>query len=233
MPRYPRLFITGYPLHIVKRGHDRQPVFASKSDYQYYIDNLREQKVLLNIRVFAYCLMTNHIHLVLQPDSEPESVSKLMKVLGARQTRRVNKIEKRSGTLWDGRFKASLIDTDSYLLACCRYVELNPVRAAIVSTPDKYQWSSYRSRTGLQPLRWLDIDPAYRALGNSSASRASRYCRFAAKGMEETELELIRHAVRRNQLTGSDKFVAAIAKKTKRKISARGQGRPPKPDPAM
>lgn len=232
MPRYPRLFLTGYPLHIVQRGHDRQPVFASETDYQYYIDNLCEQKVLLDIRVFAYCLMTNHVHLVLQPDSEPEAVSKLMKVLGARQTRRVNRIEKRSGTLWEGRFKASLIDTDSYLLTCCRYVELNPVRAAIVSDPDKYQWSSYRSRTGLQPLRWLDMDPAYGALGNSSASRASRYCRFVAKGMEETELELIRHAVRRNQLTGSDKFVAAIAKKTNRSISARGQGRPPKPDPA-
>lgn len=82
MPRYPRLFLTGYPLHIVQRGHDRQPVFASETDYLYYIDNLRDEKVLLDIRVFAYCLMTNHVHLVLQPDSEPEAVSKLMKVLG-------------------------------------------------------------------------------------------------------------------------------------------------------
>ena len=232
MPRFHRLFLTGYPLHVVQRGHDRKPVFDGDADYRYYLDNLREQKGLLDIKIYAFCLMTNHVHIVLQPDSEPGSVSKLMRVLAARQTRRINKARKRSGTLWEGRFKASLIDTDSYLLACCRYVDLNPIRARLVDAPECYQWSSFRSRTGLQPISWLDFDTAYQSLGNSPKSRASRYSRFVAEGIGESEMDLIRQAVRRNQLTGSKHFVDAIVEKTHRRISTRGQGRPAKPNPS-
>ena len=196
----------------------------------YYLDNLREQKELLDIKIYAFCLMTNHIHLVLQPDSEPGSISKLMKVLAARQTRRINKARKRSGTLWEGRFKASLIDTDNYLLACCRYVDLNPIRARLADAPEGYRWSSFRSRTGLQPISWLDFDTAYQSLGNSLESRASRYSRFVAEGIGESEIGLIRQAVGRNQVTGSKTFVDAIVQKTGRRISAQGQGRPAKSD---
>jgi putative transposase len=229
MPRHPRLFLAEYPLHIVHRGHDRGPLFAGESDYEYYIDNLREQKTLLDIRVYAYCLMTNHVHLVIQPDSEPATVSKLMKVVAARQTRRVNKAKNRSGTLREGRFKGSLIDTDTYLLACCRYVELNPLRAAMVCDPADYRWSSYRFRGSGRIPAWLDIDPVYAALGDSPAARASGYRRFVSKNIEENEIGLIRRALQRNQLTGSDAFVQAISRMVKRRISTQGQGRPAMP----
>jgi putative transposase len=142
MARNPRLFLPHTPLHIVQRGHDRNAVFVEQPDYAYYLENLRQAKADLNVKVFGYCLMTNHVHLLLAPDDEVDGVSRLMKIVAARQTRYVNKLEKRSGTLWEGRFKASLIDSDAYLLACYRYVDLNPVRGRLVDSPLEYRWSS-------------------------------------------------------------------------------------------
>ena len=116
--------------------------------------------------------MTNHIHLIVTPQAETENVSKVMRLLAARQPRYVNKLESRTGTLWEGRFKASLIDTTSYLLACCRYVDLNPVRAAMVASPDEHFWSSYRGHVGISDDQLLDPCSAYQELGNSDADRA-------------------------------------------------------------
>ena len=118
MPRYRRLFLPHFPLHIVQRGHDRQPVFVERVDYEYYLSNLKEMKNKLSISVYAYCLMTNHVHLLIMPDQNTDNVSQLLRVLAGRQTRYVNKLEKRTGTLWEGRFKSSLVDSHSYLLAC-------------------------------------------------------------------------------------------------------------------
>ena len=146
MPRYPRLFLPDIPLHVVQRGHNKKPVFGEPADYRYYLDNLIEKKNELGIRVFGYCLMTNHVHLIVMPGKQVENISRLMRVLAARQTRRVNKRESRSGTLWEGRFKASLVDSDAYLLACYRYVDLNPVRAGIAETPEGSEFTSLRAR---------------------------------------------------------------------------------------
>ena len=226
MPRYPRLFLPGLPLHIVQRGHDRQPVFVQAADYRYYLDNLREAKDVLSIQVNGYCLMTNHVHLIITPLAETDNISKLMRLLAARQTRYVNKRENRTGTLWEGRFKASLIDTTTYLLACCRYVDLNPVRAAIVASPDDYCWSSYRSRVGISDDRLLDPCAAYRALGNSDAERAQAYRAFVALNSDESELATVRTALQRNQPTGSKRFCDEIEQRIGRRISTYGPGRP-------
>jgi putative transposase len=226
MPRYPRLFLPEMPLHIVQRGHDQQPVFVQAEDYKYYLDNLREAKDTLSIQVHGYCLMTNHVHLIVTPQAETENISSLMRTLAARQTRYVNKLESRSGTLWEGRFKSSLIDTTSYLLACCRYVDLNPVRAAIVASPDEYCWSSYRSHVGDSDDQLLDLCSPYRELGNSDAECAQAYRAFVAKGSRKSELATVRTALQRNQPTGSRRFCDEIEQRIGRRISTHGQGRP-------
>jgi len=214
------------PLHVVQRGHDRKPVFAQISDYRYYLDNLREAKDTLSIQVNGYCLMTNHVHLIVTPQAEPENISKLMRLLAARQTRHVNKLESRTGTLWEGRFKASLIDTTTYLLACCRYVDLNPVRAAVVASPDEYCWSSYRSHVGISDDQLLDPCSAYRDLGDSDAERTQAYRTFVAMDTHESELATVRTALQRNQPTGSRRFCDEIEQRIGRRISTHGPGRP-------
>lgn len=226
MPRYPRLFLPDLPLHVVQRGHDRQPVFVQSADYRYYLDNLREAKDALSVQVHAYCLMTNHVHLILTPRAETENISGLMRLLAARQTRYVNKLESRTGTLWEGRFKGSLIDRTSYLLACCRYVDLNPVRSAIVASPDEYRWSSYRSHVGISDDQLLDPCSAYRELGNSDVERAQAYRAFVAMDSGESELATVRTALQRNQPTGSRRFCNEIEQRIGRRISTNGPGRP-------
>lgn len=226
MPRYRRLFLPDVPLHIVQRGHDRKAVFVQPKDYQYYLTNLLEIKDDLAIDIYAYCLMTNHVHLLISPRQVANNVSKLIRVLAARQTRHVNKLERRTGSLWEGRFKASLIDSDAYLLACHRYVDLNPVRAAMVTTPEDYEWSSYRSHAGLCDSSLLDEHVTFRDLGNTRAECAYAYREFVAQGASATELGFIRSAIQRNQLTGNKKFEDQIALRTGRRIVARGQGRP-------
>jgi len=132
MPRRARIILSNTAHHIVQRGHNRQAVFIEDADYQYYLRTLREWKEELAIKVYGYCLMTNHVHLIIDPCEDRDNLGKLMKRLAGRQTRYVNYLERRSGSLWEGRYKSSPIETDTYLLACCRYVELNPVKAGMV-----------------------------------------------------------------------------------------------------
>ena len=124
MPRTARIVVMGYPHHIIQRGHNRQVVFASDEDYQYYLDNLCEWKEKLGCKVYAYCLMTNHVHLIVDPGEDGGNLARLMKRVAGRQTRYLNKLQKRTGSLWEGRFKSSTISADEYLLACSRYVEV-------------------------------------------------------------------------------------------------------------
>jgi len=178
--------------------------------------------------------MTNHVHLLIQPERKGPDLSRLMRVLAARQTRYTDQLERRSGTLWEERFKCSIVDSDGYLLACCRYVELNPVRARMVRQPEEYPWSSYRQRIGSGVARMPLTNPAcYRELGLDENGRRQQYRRYVAADDKADELELIRTAVNRNQMTGSDRFRAEIERKLKRRISDRGPGRPPKREPSV
>lgn len=145
MPRMGRIVLPNYPHHVVQRGHNRQVVFAAEQDYQRYIADLRELKGVFGVKVYAFCLMTNHVHLLLAP-GEAAGLGQLMKALAARATRYRNRLEGRTGTLWESRYKSSVVESDTYLLACCRYIELNPVRARMVAEAGDYPWSSYRMR---------------------------------------------------------------------------------------
>lgn len=228
MPRTGRVVLPGYPHHIVQRGHNRQAVFAESADYQYYIDTLGEFKDVYGIAVYAWCLMTNHVHLLLAPGDEVAGVGRLMKRLAGRQTRYRNRLETRSGTLWEGRYKSSPVDTEHYLLACIRYIELNPVRAGMVATPEAYPWSSCRSRLGLASGSCPDEDPCYRALGPTPAARAARYRRFLRGAIPKEEWRVIRDALQRGQLTGSGRFAEEVGRILGRRIPNRGRGRPPR-----
>lgn len=226
MPRTARILLPHTAHHVVQRGHNRANVFAARDDYRRYLDTLCEWKAELDIKVYGYCLMTNHVHLLLEPGEDVHTVGKLMRRLAGRQTRYVNAVEGRTGTLWDGRYKASPIQTESYLLACSRYVELNPVRARMVDTPQAYPWSSYRTKAGEYEWDWLDEDPCYTELADSPKERARRYVAFVASEISEKEYTIIREAVRRNQLTGDARFVDEVARRIGRRIELRGRGRP-------
>jgi putative transposase len=228
MPRTGRVILPNHPHHVVQRGHNRQVVFAAPADFEHYLSDLRELKDAFGVSVYAYCLMTNHVHLLLAPD-DTSSLGKLMKALAARMTRYRNKLEGRSGTLWESRYKSSLVQSDTYLLACSRYIELNPVRAHIVAQAEDYPWSSYRSRLQdpVEP-NWLDIDPCFTALGSNDHIRRIRYKEFIAQATTSGELDLIRGALQRGQLTGTSHFIDEIEHITGLRITGRRQGRPAK-----
>lgn len=225
MPRTSRIVIPDHPHHIIHRGHNRQPVFISDEDYRYYLDNLLEWKNELKCRLYAYCLMTNHVHLILDPGENETNLAKLMKRVAGRQTRYVNKLEKRTGTLWEGRYKSSPISADSYLMACCRYIELNPVRACLVEHPGSYRWSSYAEKTGNQS-KIVDEDPFYLGLSNDAENRKLKYAEWLLSAIPEGEWELIRSASQRGQLTGESKFYDLVADRLGQRIEARKPGRP-------
>ncbi|MDQ5857529.1 MAG: transposase [Acidobacteriota bacterium] len=227
MSRMARVVLPHYPHHVVQRGHNRQVIFAERRDYQRYLDTLREYKEQYRVAVHAFCLMTNHVHLLLSP-SDPTGLGELMKRLAGRQTRHHNRLENRTGTLWEGRYRSSPVERDDYLLACSRYIELNPVRARMVAEPQSYAWSSCRYRLGLDTAAWLDYDPFYLALGPSDAERRRRYREFLLAAVPSGEWDLIRAAVQRGQLTGADRFTEEVAGILGRRLERRGQGRPAK-----
>lgn len=227
MPRLGRTILPDYPHHVVQRGHNRQVVFAEPRDFERYLDTLIEFKHIYGVKVYAYCLMTNHVHLLVVPE-EIAGLGRLMKRLAGRQTRYHNRLEGRSGTLWEGRYKSSPVDSDEYLLACARYIELNPLRARMVATPEAYRWSSCRNRLGLTHNEWLDHDPCYLALGENRAQRQERYRQFLYAAIPEGESTLIREAVQRGQLTGHGGFVDKVEKILGKRIDKRSPGRPAK-----
>ncbi len=202
MARQPRLALVGYPHHIVQRGHNRRDVFVIDRDRLAYLATLREFRETLGLKVHGYCLMSNHVHLIIDPGDDAANLSRLMKHLAARHTRRINRIEGRTGSAWEGRFRCSPVDSEKYLLACTRYVDLNPVRAGLVQRPEDYRWSSYRARIGLDPCNWLDPDPCYLALAANAEGRAQRYRLFVEQGIHAQELRFLREAIQCNQFIG-------------------------------
>lgn len=228
MPRQARVIVPGLPHHIVQRGHNRQPVFIEEQDFSYYLSNLKEWKQTLGLKVYSYCLMTNHVHLVVEASDELAAIPQLMKRLAARQTRYVNALERRSVSLWEGRYMISPIDTDEYLLSCCRYVELNPVKAGMVSRVEDYVWSSYAARIGRAHSEWLDEPPTFESLAPEHRSRVRAYEQFVSNAVMTKQDELVRAAVESNRLTGGNRFVDEVERRTGIRVEMRRPGRPKK-----
>ena len=144
MPRKPRMYLPQVPCHVIQRGNNREATFFAEQDYQYYLECLKDASCRYGVSIHAYVLMTNHVHLLMTPE-KVESISLTMQSLGRRYVQYINKEYRRTGTLWESRHKASLVQAEKYLLTCSRYIELNPVRAGMVDHPADYKWSSFRA----------------------------------------------------------------------------------------
>lgn len=190
MPRSQRICVPGFPLHIVQRGNNRQPCFHRTGDYRNYLDILGKAAMRYQAQIHAYVLMTNHVHLLITPEQD-FSASRMMQYLGRSYVSLFNRIHERTGTLWEGRFRSCVIESETYLFACYRYIELNPVRAGLVKAPEQYIWSSYRSNALGAPNGLLQPRKEWFDLGSTTVDRCRRYRRlFGAEENEEMFSEL-------------------------------------------
>jgi putative transposase len=232
MSRSARLVVPGYPHHIVHRGHNRRVIFERLADHAAYLEDLRELKTQYGVKIYAYCLMSNHVHLLLVPETA-DGLAQVMKRVAGRHALRLNGRNEHTGALWQGRYYSSVVDRDAYFLTCCRYIELNPVRAGLASDPVDYPWSSCRFRRGERAPAWLDLDPLFLAMGNTPAERWACYRELLDQRVADDQRELIREAVHRGQLTGGPDFSAKLLGITGRLVERRGPGRPRKIDPSQ
>ncbi len=225
MPRKPRFNLVGVPQHVIQRGNNREPCFFDESDYYRYLSDLKEAASKYDCRIHAYVLMTNHVHLLVTPMAE-FAISEMMQSLGRRYVRYINKIYRRTGTLWEGRFKASLIDSENYLLTCMRYIEMNPVRAAMVTHPGDYQWSSYAVNAQGRRSDLIEQHPVYNSLGGTPVQRQEAYRELFMDHIDSNALHEIREALNHELVLGRSYFKEKIETMTKRKIELGRPGRP-------
>ncbi|MBU1426199.1 MAG: transposase [Gammaproteobacteria bacterium] len=224
MPRRPRVNLAEHPQHVVQRGHNREACFFADEDYLFYLHWLREGAKKYCCDIHAYVLMTNHVHLLLTPH-HPDAISLLMQSLGRRYAQYVNRIYRRSGSVWEGRFKASLIQAEAYLMTCYRYIELNPVRAEMVRDPGEYRWSSYRWH-GLGMSNELITDhPLYVAQGMEEEARRAAYRALFRAHLDAEALDEIRKATSRSLPLGSERFKEQVEAVLGKRVGLQPRGR--------
>jgi putative transposase len=224
MARMPRYVVPGQPQHVIQRGNNRQTIFGSDTDYRFYLDKLAEAADKNECDIHAYVLMTNHVHLLVTPRAA-HSIAKMMQSLGRHYVQYFNYCYKRTGTLWEGRYRATLIDTEHYLLTCMRYIELNPVRAAnMVDHPSKYPWSSYRYNALDNSDNLITPHEVYNLLGASDEERRLAYRQLFHAHISELTLEAIREATNKAWVLGSDRFKIKMEKLLNRPVVSSGQG---------
>jgi putative transposase len=228
MARLGRYFLPDQPLHVIQRGNNRQPIFFCQDDYRRLHAWLGEAAAAHDCAVHAYVLMTNHLHLLVTPGNQ-SSLPRTMQALGQRYVRYVNATSRRSGTLWEGRYRAAPIDSEAYFLACCRYIELNPVRAGMVVDPGDYAWSSYRAHA-LGAADLLVGDHAlYRGLGGSPAERRDAYRALFGPPGDPAFLDKLRTATNGGWALGDERFRRNLATALGRRAAPLPRGRRRKP----
>lgn len=227
MARLPRLTAPGLPHHLIQRGNNRQSIFIDEVDCTRFLDELAELAAPHGLAVHAYVLMPNHVHLLATPVAG-DTLARLMQALGRRYVRWFNARHGRTGTLWEGRYRSTVVQTDRYLLACMRYIELNPVRAGLVDDPAAYRWSSHRHQLGLAVDPLVTEHAVYWALGNTPFERQLAYRRLFEQGPAEAEIAAIRNATHRGWVLGEGSFADEIAAKAGRRAEPIRPGRPRK-----
>lgn len=228
MARLPRYVVPGQPQHIIQRGNNRQVIFAAEADYQFFRDALIEAANQHGLMIHAYVWMTNHIHLLATPLFE-HSISKVFQSVGRKYVQYFNFTYKRSGTLWEGRYRATVVDSERYLLTVMRYIELNPVRAGMCQHPAEYTWSSYAfNALGIVGLntQWLQRHEEYLRLGVNGAERQVCYQTLFNAEITKEDLISIRESTHKGWALGGDKFKATIALLSNRQVVSKGVGRP-------
>jgi putative transposase len=225
MARLPRISIPGYPHHVIQRGNNRQAIFLADDDRRRMLELLEDYARQFEVAVHAYVLMDNHFHLLLTPQTA-EGLPRLMQAVGRRYVRHFNDSHGRSGTLWEGRYRSTLIEAEPYLLACMVYIDLNPVRAGLVGQARDFPWSSHGHYAGLRTDRVVTPHPLYWELGNTPFAREAAYARLVQEGLPIQQQQALTDAALRGWALGSPGFVAELQKKTGRRLSKATPGRP-------
>lgn len=224
MPRRARMYIPGLPYHIVQRGNNRQCCFFDDEDRRIYLGLWQQMSRRYGVRVHAYCLMSNHVHLLLTPLNR-DSVSNATRVVGSCYARHINERYQRTGSLWEGRHRASVVQSGRYLMTCYRYIELNPVRAGMVAEPEDYIWSSYRANVR-GPWDWLQPHSHFATLGPDEAAQRRAYATLFAECLAENDLALLRQAIFYSQPIGDEVFRHQLRIRFGVKPGQLGAGRP-------
>ena len=225
MARLPRLTLPGYPHHVIQRGNNRQAIFSSPADYQTLLDLLRINAEKFGVAIHAWVLMTNHFHLLATPQTA-DALPQMMQAVGRSYVRYFNDLQGRTGTLWEGRYKSTLIQTDRYLLACMAYIDLNPVRAGLVAQAADYAWSSHGHYIGRKTDKLITPHPLYWELGNTPFAREAAYADLVRAGVSDQQRADLTQSALSGWALGEDDFVADLQKKTARRVAKGLAGRP-------
>jgi putative transposase len=225
MARLPRLTVPGYPHHIIQRGNNRQAIFHDEADYLQLLALIEEHAKKESVAIHAYVLMTNHVHLLATPQTA-EGIPQLMQAVGRRYVRWFNDRHGRTGTLWEGRYKSTLIQAERYLLACMVYIDLNPVRAGMVQHPDEYRWSSHLHYIGRRTDRLLTPHPLYWEMGNTPFAREAAYRQLVEAGIGSQQQRALTDATLQGWALGESAYVDDLQRRTERRVVKRQAGRP-------
>jgi putative transposase len=225
MARLPRLTVPGYPHHVIQRGNNRQAIFSSAADYLMLLALLDEYAHKFAVALHAYVLMSNHFHLLATPTTD-DGLPQMMQAVGRRYVRYFNDRQQRSGTLWEGRYRSTLIETDRYFLACMAYIDLNPVRAGLVLTAKDYPWSSHAHYVGLRTDKMVTPHTLFWTLGNTPFAREAAYAEFVAAGISFDQQDALTRSALSGWALGGATFVANLQKRTERRIEKTKAGRP-------
>lgn len=228
MARLPRLTVPGYPHHIIQRGNNRQPIFVDRADYELLLSLLAEQTRAHGVALHAYVLMSNHFHLLATPDTS-EGVPALMQAVGRSYVRQFNRRHGRTGTLWEGRYRSTLIQAERYLLACMAYIDLNPVRAGMVADPAAYPWSSHGHYAGRRIDRLVTPHGLWWELGNTPFAREAAYADLVRTGLSAAQQRALTDSVLGGWALGEADYVADLQARTERRLVRGKAGRPPAP----
>jgi putative transposase len=223
MARLPRFIVPGQPQHVIIRGNNRCEIFRADADYRFYLEKLQLAADKHGCDIHAYVLMTNHVHLLVTPREE-QSLGKALQTLGRYYVQYFNYCYQRTGTLWEGRYKATLIDSEAYLLTCMRYIELNPMRAGMVAHPSEYPWSSYRRNALGQPDDLVTSHLEFRRLGGTEEARQAAYRQLFKHHLSEENVSAIREATNKAWVLGSDRFKQHIQKQVDRRVEPAARG---------
>jgi len=221
--RLPRLYLPGCAQHVVQRGNNREACFYAEADYKAYLSFLKDAAAKYEVAIHAFVLMTNHVHLLVTPSDE-QGVTRMMQAQGRKYVQYFNHSHGRTGTLWEGRYKSTLVDAAPYLLTVYRYIELNPVRAGMVEHASDYPWSSYQGNAVGRPIELLTPHALYRRLGKTAEERQAAYRALFRGRMAERDLAAIREATQKAWVLGDDRFRQRIEARTGRRAAPTGRG---------
>ena len=230
MARLPRLILPGHAHHIILRGNNRQAIFFSDLDRQQWLQILAEVARQYDVAIHAYVLMDNHVHLLLTPPTA-EALSRMMQSLGRRYVGWFNARHRRTGTLWEGRYRAGLIEGERHLLACMRYIEANPVRAGLCTEAAQWPWSSAAHHLGLGRQALITEHRLYWSMGNTPFEREHAYREFMGQGVSAQERAQFTEAALRGRPVASEAFLKPLAAEHERVVAKRPRGRPRKEAP--